>query len=467
MKLVKGPYSWPEMQAIFLRVLIMFGDMACVAFGYILAFYVRFSFHAFQNVFPIIKGTPPITEYLKTMPTLLVVWALSIYWLRGYDRIQLPALDDAIRILRCSFMGTVLAMTAMFLYRESSYSRLVFGFGGLFSFVFIYIYREIIKTLYLFWVRAQGKPRRVLILGNGYLANALDKILKSQRDRAVIKSSSSQVEPIEKTIKRLRIAEVLLINKKIEHAEVVRLSTFCEERGIKFRLLPDILEIRMGELVIDESLGLPTFKLKSVSLHGTSFLAKRIFDVMISSIILGMGFVPLFFIAFLIRLNSKGAIFYSQDRMGYKGTTFKFMKFRTMVSNADDLLDNLKKQSDRLGPVFKMKNDPRVTSIGQFLRRYSLDEIPQLLNVLSGDMSLVGPRPQVLWEAKAYDEWARKRLNVLPGITGLWQVSGRAELTYEEMIDLDIFYIENWSAGLDIKILLKTLPAVLGGKGAY
>jgi lipopolysaccharide/colanic/teichoic acid biosynthesis glycosyltransferase len=114
-----------------------------------------------------------------------------------------------------------------------------------------------------------------------------------------------------------------------------------------------------------------------------------------------------------------------------------------------------------------MKNDPRVTKFGQFLRRFSLDEVPQLINVLRGEMSLVGPRPQVVWEAAQYDDWAKKRLNVLPGITGLWQVSGRAELTYEEMIDLDIFYIEQWSPGMDIKILLKTLPAVLFAKGAY
>jgi len=137
------------------------------------------------------------------------------------------------------------------------------------------------------------------------------------------------------------------------------------------------------------------------------------------------------------------------------------------VQNADDLLQKLKEKSDRKGPVFKMKNDPRITLIGGFLRRYSLDEVPQLINVLRGEMSLVGPRPQVLWEASVYDEWAKKRLNVLPGITGLWQVSGRAELTYEEMIELDIYYIEHWSPGLDIKILLRTIPAVLLAKGAY
>ena len=138
-----------------------------------------------------------------------------------------------------------------------------------------------------------------------------------------------------------------------------------------------------------------------------------------------------------------------------------------MVADADDHIEKLKHLSDRSGPVFKMKNDPRITRVGSWLRKLSLDELPQIFNVLKGDMSLVGPRPQVLWEAAHYDEHAKKRLRIKPGITGLWQVSGRAALSYEEMINLDIFYLENWSLGLDLKILLRTLPAVFEKEGAY
>jgi hypothetical protein len=143
------------------------------------------------------------------------------------------------------------------------------------------------------------------------------------------------------------------------------------------------------------------------------------------------------------------------------------LKSRLGVDVADDLLEKLKQQSDRKGPVFKMENDPRVTKFGKILRRLSIDELPQLINVLKGDMSLVGPRPQVLWEASAYNDWAKRRLRTLPGITGLWQVSGRASLSYEEMIELDIYYIENWSCGLDLEILFSTIPAVFTSKGAY
>src|SRR5262249_54085860 len=149
--------------------------------------------------------------------------------------------------------------------------------------------------------------------------------------------------------------------------------------------------------------------------------------------------IPWVVIAVLIRLDTPGDALFSQDRMGFLGRHFKLYKFRTMVADADAHIEKLKHLSDRSGPVFKMRNDPRITRVGRFLRRYSLDEVPQILNVLKGDMSLVGPRPQVLWEAAQYDEYAKKRLRIKPGITGLWQVSGRAALSYEEMINLDIF----------------------------
>jgi lipopolysaccharide/colanic/teichoic acid biosynthesis glycosyltransferase len=177
--------------------------------------------------------------------------------------------------------------------------------------------------------------------------------------------------------------------------------------------------------------------------------------------------IPLFLISVLIRLESAGPALFTQDRMGLRGRKFKLYKFRTMVANADDYIEELKHLSDREGPVFKMRDDPRVTRLGKWLRKFSIDEIPQILNVLMGDMSLVGPRPQVLWEAAHYDDFATKRLRVMPGITGLWQVSGRAALSYEQMINLDVYYLENWSLGLDLKILLRTLPAIFAREGAY
>ncbi len=462
-----GIAGWKDVRRIILRLFVMIGDAVAVTIAYSLAYAFRFYFEPFTAAFPILKGLPGALIYLKTAPVVLFMWIIALSWGNCYHRITLSALDELIRIFRVSIAGMVLAMSAMFLYRDSSYSRLVFVFGGAFGFLVVYGYRQAIKMGYLAWIQRQRRAHRVLVIGEGYLTLSLKRILKRQGDRAVMIQRSFELAKAKRSIDRSRISEVLMADAKISHADAVALATFCEERGLSFRLIPDILEIRMGEVLIDESLGLPTFQIRPVSLQGTSFLTKRLMDVVLSTLLIGLFFFPLLGIAILIKVTSSGAIFYEHERVGFRQRPFQFMKFRTMVENADVLLHALKEQSDRKGPVFKMKNDPRITAIGKFLRRYSMDEIPQLINVLRGEMSLVGPRPQVLWEAKAYNEWARKRLNVLPGITGLWQVSGRAELTYEEMIDLDIYYIEHWSPGLDIKILLKTIPAVMTAKGAY
>ncbi len=458
---------WKHYESFPYRLLILVVDALVIWGTYAGAYYLRFYYAPFHDAFPIVKGIPGFDIYLEALPLILACWLVSILWQGGYSRVQLPATDELIRFLRIGLVSVLLSMSAMFLYRDNSYSRLVFVMGGALGLMGLFVWRQIMKVIYLLWVRASRRPRRVLVVGTGYLSTSLKRMLDRLGDRAVLKKNAATFEEIKKSVSRSRINEVLLANTKLSASQTVELATYCEERGIDVRLLPDILEIRMGEVLIDDSLGIPTFQLKPVSLHGSSFLAKRIIDVSLASLLLGALFVPLALVALLIKLTSKGDLLFKHQRVGFRGRPFAFMKFRTMVQNADDFLEELKKKSDRPGPVFKMKNDPRITVIGRFLRRYSIDEVPQFLNVLRGEMSLVGPRPQVLWEAQAYDNWARKRLNVLPGITGLWQVSGRAELTYQEMIDLDIYYIEHWSAGLDFKILAKTLPAILGGKGAY
>ncbi len=462
-----GIANWRDGRRIFLRFLVMIGDILAVAIAYSLAFHIRFFSETFLAHVPITKGIPSAGDYLLAAPVILFMWALSLSWQNCYRRVHLQALDDGIRLFRAACMGTLLAMSSMFLYRDVSYSRVVFVMGGAIGYLTVYSYRQLLKLSYVAWVQRNKKPRRVLILGDGYLVNSLKKIMEDRGDRAVLIAKDLDFEGVLHTIVRSRINEVLLAHPKINHKETVRLAGFCEERHVDFRLIPDILEIRMGEILIDESLGVPTLQIKPVSLQGVAFMTKRVMDVGIASLVLGIFFVPLVIIALVIKITSRGAILYEHSRVGFRERQFQFMKFRTMVSDADILLLKLKEKSDRKGPVFKMKNDPRVTPIGRVLRRYSLDEVPQLINVLRGEMSLVGPRPQVIWEAQHYDEWAKKRLNVLPGITGLWQVSGRAELTYEEMIELDIFYIEHWSPGLDIKILLRTIPAVFLAKGAY
>jgi exopolysaccharide biosynthesis polyprenyl glycosylphosphotransferase len=171
-------------------------------------------------------------------------------------------------------------------------------------------------------------------------------------------------------------------------------------------------------------------------------------------------------IAVVLKLTSKGPVFFRQERVGMNGRRFTFFKFRSMVVDADRRKDELKHLNEMDGPVFKIKNDPRVTRVGRFLRKFSLDELPQMWNVLKGDMSLVGPRPPVPSEVEKYEFWARRRLSIRPGLTCLWQISGRNSINFQQWMELDLQYIDNWTLGLDFKILLKTVPAVLGGRGA-
>jgi exopolysaccharide biosynthesis polyprenyl glycosylphosphotransferase len=205
----------------------------------------------------------------------------------------------------------------------------------------------------------------------------------------------------------------------------------------------------------------------AVRLTRAQAIAKRSFDVVASAA--GLLFVAplLAVIALAIRLGGGGPVLFRQERVGLHRQRFKVLKFRTMVTGADLLLEELRDRNEADGPLFKLRDDPRVTRVGRSLRRYSLDELPQLWNVLKGEMSLVGPRPPLPREVEAYEDWQLDRLEVRPGITGLWQVSGRSELPFDEYVRLDLFYIENWSLAYDLFILTKTIPMLLAPRGAF
>jgi exopolysaccharide biosynthesis polyprenyl glycosylphosphotransferase len=277
----------------------------------------------------------------------------------------------------------------------------------------------------------------------------------------------SAPEALREYLSRTSVREVFASAPELSHVTLLHFAEVCEDAGVPFKVIPDLMELRMGEIVFDDSLGLPSFSLRPATLAGSTYLYKRVFDVILSVAAISGLIVPFAFLAFLIRMDSPGPILFRQRRVGLRGRPFGFLKFRSMVEDAERRLDSLKDRNERTGPVFKIKDDPRVTRVGRWLRKLSLDEFPQLLNVLRGEMSLVGPRPQLPAEIAEAGEIAKRRMNVLPGITGLWQVSGRARLSYEQMVELDTYYIEHWSPGLDLTILVKTLPAVLGGRGAY
>ncbi len=262
------------------------------------------------------------------------------------------------------------------------------------------------------------------------------------------------------------IDEVIFSLPIIYMKELSRLIGICEELGVKSRTMIDFFEPKVAKPNIERIGDSPMLTLSTTPDNLNRLLIKRVIDVVVSSIALAV-LLPVFaLIGLLIKVTSSGPILYSQDRCGLNGRVFKFYKFRTMVQNADKIQERFKHLNEMSGPVFKIKNDPRVTRIGRFLRKYSLDEFPQLYHVLTGNMSLVGPRPPVPSEVSQYERWQRRRLSVKPGITCLWQCNGRNKVDFDQWMKLDLEYIDNWSLALDFKILLKTIPVVLIGEGA-
>jgi len=231
--------------------------------------------------------------------------------------------------------------------------------------------------------------------------------------------------------------------------------------------VPGILELIASRVDADELGGIPLLTVSEIKLQGFNAALKRGTDILLSAAGILLISPVLAFFALLVKLTSQGPILFKQKRVGIDGREFQMFKFRSMVEEAEKLFPQLAPLSEVDGLLFKMKDDPRMTPLGKFMRRFSLDELPQLFNVFLGDMSLVGPRPPLPREVKKYSSWHMKRLRVRPGITGMWQVSGRSLLPFEEMVRLDIYYIENWSLWLDLKLLIMTGPVVCTGSGAY
>jgi exopolysaccharide biosynthesis polyprenyl glycosylphosphotransferase len=449
------------------RAVLFIVDLLCVVVALKLAYAVRFDWAWSARLVPAHKV--PLSEDLYfTLRTASVMIWMGVFVISGfYERLNLSFLDEVLRVAKGVFWGWALVMAGGFLYRGTEYSRIVAVLSGFFLFVFLMANRQAARYFYHRIISKFAGRHRVLVLGKGRLAMAIHRVLSGHPELEIDSRPNSDLPQFKEWVCAGGFREVYVGDPDLSHVDLVAMAEVSEEAGVVFRIVPDLLELRMGELILDESLGLPTFQVKSISLHGWTFFYKRLFDLVVSVFLLALLSIPLGLLAFFIKMDSPGAVFFRQERVGYRGKIFWIFKFRSMRNDAEERLEELRHMNERAGPLFKMKKDPRVTRVGRWIRRLSVDELPQLFNVLMGEMSLVGPRPQLPKEAKSNDEWARKRLNVLPGISGLWQVSGRAQLSYEEMIELDVFYIEHWSPGLDLKILLKTIPTVLGRQGAY
>jgi exopolysaccharide biosynthesis polyprenyl glycosylphosphotransferase len=263
------------------------------------------------------------------------------------------------------------------------------------------------------------------------------------------------------------VHELIVNGGDVTDDQLVELVEQAHLLGVQVRVAPTAAEILQQRAEYVPGQAVPLFELRPPVFAGVDWATKRVFDLIVSTLVVVIGLPLWLLIAAAIKLDSRGPVFYRDRRVGLGEREFEMIKFRTMLSGADRLQDKLETRNEASGPLFKIRDDPRVTRVGAFLRRFSLDEVPQVLNVLRGEMSLVGPRPLPIRDYEKLQPWHRKRYNVLPGITGLWQISGRSELTFDDLVRLDFYYLENWSIWMDITILLKTLPAVFGQRGAY
>jgi len=277
------------------------------------------------------------------------------------------------------------------------------------------------------------------------------------------------MEQLNSVIANHAIDEVLVALPMDKYGSLVETIVHeCEEQGIIVRVRTGMSRLQFARSSVDELEGVPVMTFQSGPVDSWQLIMKRVIDIL-GSVALLVALAPLFaLVMLLIRLESHGSIFFAQERIGLNKRRFRMLKFRTMVDGADRLQHMLEDLNEADGPVFKIKKDPRITRVGKILRRFSIDEFPQLINVLLGDMSLVGPRPLPVRDVERIDiRWQKRRFSIKPGLTCLWQVSGRSEIGFNEWVRLDLDYIDRWSLGLDLLILLKTIPAVFKGPGAY
>jgi exopolysaccharide biosynthesis polyprenyl glycosylphosphotransferase len=330
-------------------------------------------------------------------------------------------------------------------------------------------------------LRLAGARRRAVLVGEGDRLVELRRSLGSSRsgiDYEFVGAISPRVDEnrlpvlgsldaVPRLLDELDVDELIVTDTGFTEKQLLELVEEAHRRGVKVHLAPTTTELLLKRAEYVPGQGAPLFEVRAPALAGADWLVKRGFDVVVSTALIAVGLPLWIAIAAAVKLTARGPVFYRDRRIGLGEREFGMMKFRTMYADAAKRQAALETENQASGPLFKIKDDPRVTAVGGFLRRFSIDEMPQVLNVLWGEMSLVGPRPLPIRDYEQLEPWHRKRYAVLPGMTGLWQVAGRIDLSFDDLVRLDFYYIENWSIWLDISILAKTLPAVLARRGAY
>lgn len=419
-------------------------------------------------------------EALATFVGVALVWLVTTTLLETYDY-KRRLFAECVNLVTALAITIAFYMTVVFFTRIFIYPRWFIIFYAAFGSVLL-----VISRLLKFWIRealySRGYMlRRLLIVGYTEVGKRLAaaagdthalgfKFLGFLADGADARRDSrwlGGLDRLEEIIPREQVDEVIVALPGREHDRILEIAHRCQKHSVRLRVVPDLFEAVMVRATVTEIEGIPLIGLRDPAITGYQSWMKRVFDVTAASICLIL-FSPLFiFIPLMIWLDSRGKVLYVQKRAGENGRPFRLYKFRSMVDGADEKLGDLIDLDALPEPRYKIPDDPRVTRLGRLLRRSSLDELPQFFNVLKGDMSMVGPRPEAMEMVDRYNMWQRKRLNVKPGITGPMQVRGRGDLSLDDRIQLELLYISNYSLLNDIKLLVQTVPAVVRGRGAY
>jgi len=403
-------------------------------------------------------------------------------------RLGLEWLGQVFAIARITTVGIglsiIITLFVQNLVELNQYSRAVLVYTWLLIILFCALGRVATQQVLVQLHRRGWNVRRVIVAGSTTMGKILMQNLTTRRDQGYQLvgflhdnggapqdfgrfPNLGPVALAAEAIDRYEVDEVVIALAATSHDDILTIRDHCTRRGVAFKIVPDLFEMSLSRVRMDEIAGIPLIDVVESPLRGANLVLKRMLDVFVALCVLGLLSPLLILVAVAIRLDSRGPIIIAQQRVGRSGKFFPFFKFRSMRVGSEQRHSEIEEQLGEDQPMVKHKSDPRRTRVGRVIRKLSIDELPQLLNVLRGEMSLVGPRPALPHEVARYESWHHKRFDAAPGMTGLWQVSGRSDLNFDEMVMMDIYYIDNWSLTLDLKILLRTPGAVLLMRGAY
>lgn len=466
-----------------IRNFTIFTDLVLVNISYMLAYVVRYQFEwlvevTFEDTYSGYLGQ----QFLLTL-LIIITFAQNKVWRRRRGEFWI---DEVARVIFATATAVTIMVAYTFFFRPLAVSRLMLIWAFFFIVILIGLARLARRSLLSLFYRQGRFVDRVLVIGSGEVGRGVMRTLMARPDlgyqaigyldegpekdnmgleRIPHLGSLFDLEIILQQYPNLHTVFIALPGEM--HQQILETLSICQRHDVRAQVVPDVLQLSLNRVEFNNMAGIPMLGVRDVRISPVQRLLKRGLDLTIIAI----GGIPALLVGLLIalaiKLDSPGPVLYAAERVGRKGKMFKMYKFRSMVVDAEQQKQVLAHLNEANGPIFKIKNDPRLTRVGRFIRRTSLDELPQLINVLRGEMSLVGPRPPLAEEVAQYKPWHMQRLAVIGGITGLWQVSGRSDLTFDELCLLDIYYIENWSLSLDLRILLQTIPYSLFGQGAY